>query len=205
MSVDKLTLLSYWRNSGLITDEAVLNAIEKVPREDFVLKEHRHLAYLDEPLPLKAGQTISQPTTVAIMTQALEVKEGQKVLEIGTGSGYQAAVLSVLVGPKGKIYTIERIAELVNYARKNLKNYKNVTVVHADGTKGYAKAAPFDRIIVTAAAAQLPDILFKQLKEKGIIVIPIEDRLFKIRKIKGKPEMRDLGLFVFVPLLTGVA
>ena len=203
MSADKLALISYWRNSGIVKDENILEAIERVQRENFVLKKHRHLAYLDEPLPLIEGQTISQPTTVAIMTQALSVEKGQKILEVGSGSGYQAAILAELVGPRGKVYTIERIKDLVEYARKNLRSWRNVFVVHGDGTKGYKPVAKYDRIIVTAAASELPKVIFIQLEEKGIMVIPIEDHLFKITKIKGEPKMEDLGLFVFVPLITG--
>ena len=205
MTIDKHALIVYWRNSNTVTDETVLSALEKVPRENFVLKEHKESAYFDVPLPLMAGQTISQPTTVAIMTNALELKSGQKVLEVGTGSGYQAAILSELVGSKGKVYTIERIKALVNFAKKNLKGYKNINIIHGDGTKGYAKAAPYNRIIVTAAAAELPEIIFEQLKEGGIMVIPIEDHMFKITKVKGKPKMEDFGLFAFVPLLPETA
>jgi protein-L-isoaspartate(D-aspartate) O-methyltransferase len=203
MARAKEALLIYWKTSGIITKDAILRVFKKVPRENFVLKEYKEEAYLDEPLPIGHGQTISQPTTVAIMTSALEPKAGQKVLEIGTGSGYQAAILSELVGKKGKVYTIERISALAKFAKKNLQNYKNVIVVHADGTKGLPKEAPFDRIIVTAAATELPISLFNQLKERGIMVLPIEDHLYKIRKIKGKPIMEDLGLFVFVPLIVG--
>jgi len=195
--------LTYWKISGLVKSKRVLDALAKVPRENFVLEKYRELAYLDEPLPLLAGQTISQPTTVAIMTDSLNVKPGQKVLEVGTGSGYQAAILAELVGPKGKVFTVERIKALVQFAKKNLKRYKNVKVIYTDGTKGYTKAAPYDRIIVTACAAQLPDILFAQLKEKGIMVIPIEDKMYRITKIRGKPKFEDLGWFVFVPLLSG--
>ena len=195
--------MTYWKISGLVKSKRVLDALAKVPRENFVLEKYRELAYLDEPLPLLAGQTISQPTTVAIMTDSLNVKPGQKVLEVGTGSGYQAAILAELVGPKGKVFTVERIKALVQFAKKNLKRYKNVKVIYTDGTKGYTKAAPYDRIIVTACAAQLPDILFAQLKEKGIMVIPIEDKMYRITKIRGKPKFEDLGWFVFVPLLSG--
>jgi protein-L-isoaspartate(D-aspartate) O-methyltransferase len=205
MSVDKSALLEYWRSTGIIIDREIFAAFEKVPRENFILQKYKADAYLDEPLPIGYGQTISQPTTVAIMTQALEPDSGQKILEIGTGSGYQAAILSELTGPKGKVYTLERIKDLALFAKKNLKDYKNVLPIHADGTKGYAKAALYDRIIVTAAASELPMTIFKQLKEKGILVIPIEDHLFKITKQKSKPVMEDLGLFAFVPLIAGNA
>ena len=205
MSVGKSALLEYWRSTGIVTDREIFTAFEKVPRENFILQKYRADAYFDEPLPIGFGQTISQPTTVAIMTQALEPDSRQKILEIGTGSGYQAAILSELAGPKGKVYTLERIKDLALFAKKNLKDYKNVLTIHADGTKGYARAALYDRIIVTAAASELPMTIFKQLKEKGIMVIPIEDHLFKITKQKGKPVMEDLGLFAFVPLVAGNA
>jgi len=205
MSASKLALISYWRNSGLVESERVLQAFESIDREDFVLRQHKEDAYLDEPLPLMEGQTISQPTTVAIMTQASEIEPGMKVLEIGSGSGYQAAILSKLAGREGNVFTIERIKKLVNYARKTLKGFRNVSVIHADGTKGYSKEAPYDRIVVTAAASELPKDIFKQLKPNGMMVIPIEDHLFKITKVKGRPQMQDLGLFVFVPLIVGRA
>jgi protein-L-isoaspartate(D-aspartate) O-methyltransferase len=203
----KEALIKFWRNSKIITSKAVLRAFEKVPREDFVLSEYRTYAYVDEPLPTFAGQTISQPTTVAIMTQALEPKAGQKILEIGTGSGYQAAVLSEIVGSKGQVITIERIKDLFEFAKKNLKSYENVKVICADGSKGYTKEAPYDRIIVTAAAKQIPENLFGQLKEKGTMVIPVgktsfSQRLLKIKRMKNKKEIKDLGPFVFVPLIS---
>ena len=203
MSVGKSALLDYWRSTGIITNDKILAAFEKTPRENFILQKYRADAYFDEPLPIGLGQTISQPTTVAIMTSALMPEKGQKILEIGAGSGYQAAIIAELVSIKGKVYTLERIRELALFAKRNLRDYKNVTVIHADGTKGYAKAAPYDRIIVTAAASELPKEIFKQLKDDGVMVIPIEDHLFKITKVKGKPVMEDLGLFAFVPLVAG--
>jgi protein-L-isoaspartate(D-aspartate) O-methyltransferase len=205
MTADKKALLIYWHNTGIITDDKILAAFEKIPRENFILEKYRAEAYLDEPLPIGYGQTISQPTTVAIMTSALQPEKGQKILEIGSGSGYQAAILSELTGLKGKIYTLERIKELANFAKKNLRDYKNVSVLHADGTKGYEKAKPYDRIVVAAAASELPMAIFKQLKENGLMVIPIEDHLFRITKVKGKSVMDDLGLFAFVPLVIGKA
>jgi protein-L-isoaspartate(D-aspartate) O-methyltransferase len=205
MAVGKDALLIYWRTTGILTNEKILNAFKKVPRENFVLQKYKFEAYFDEPLPIGYGQTISQPTTVAIMTSALEPDKSDKILEIGAGSGYQAAIISELIGDKGKIYTLERIKDLAKFAKQNLKSYKNVSVIHADGTKGYAKTAPYNKIIVTAAASELPLQIFKQLKEKGTMVIPIEDHLFKITKIKGQPQYEDLGLFAFVPLIIGRA
>jgi len=203
---EKKALIEYWRNSKIIMSKAILRAFEEINREDFVLPEYRKYAYVDEPLPTFADQTISQPTTVAIMTQALEPKPGQKILEIGSGSGYQAAILSEIVGPTGKVITIERIKDLAEFAKKNLKTYKNVKVVYADGSKGYIKEAPYDRIIVTAAAKKMPEVLFEQLKENGIMIIPVgaltwAQRLLKVKKVRGKKGIEDLGPFVFVPLV----
>jgi protein-L-isoaspartate(D-aspartate) O-methyltransferase len=204
---EKKALIDYWRNSNIITSKAILRAFEEINREDFVLPEYRKYAYVDEPLPTFADQTISQPTTVAIMTQALEPKPGQKILEIGSGSGYQAAILSEIVGPKGNVITIERIKDLAEFAKKNLKAYKNVKVIYADGSEGYIKEAPYDRIIVTAAAKGIPEELFGQLKETGILLIPVgktsfAQKLLKISKTKGKKKIKNLGNFIFVPLVS---
>ena len=191
----------------VIKDDSVLHAFQETPREAFVLKHHKDAAYEDRPLPILAGQTISQPTTVIIMTQALEVKQGMKILEVGAGSGYQAAILSKLVGKKGKVIATEIIPELVDFARKNLEktNCKNVKVIYADGSLGYEKEKPYDRIIVTAASPLIPDPLLKQLKVNGILVIPVgslysQSMLQVKKKPKGKQEVKHLGQFLFVPL-----
>lgn len=204
---DKKVLMEHFKRVKILTDKNIISAFNKVKREDFVIPKLKKYAYIDEPLPIGKGQTISQPTTVAIMTQALEPKKNQKILEVGSGSGYQAAILAEIIGSKGKIITIERIKEIYEYAKDKLKKYKNVKVILSDGSKGYKKLAPFDRIIVTAAAEEIPKPLFKQLKEKGIMIIPVgktsfSQRLLKIRKIKRKIEQEDLGPFVFVPLIT---
>jgi len=150
----------------------VIAAFKKIPREEFVLPEWRAEAYEDMPLPILSGQTISQPTTVVLMLDALELKTGMKVLEIGAGSGYNAALLSKLAK---KVYSIERIKELAEFAKKSLKKIgiKNVKVIHADGKKGYVKEAPYDRIIVTAAREKIPPALLKQLKDKGVLLMPV--------------------------------
>ena len=140
------------------------------------------------------------------MTQALEPKPGQKILEIGSGSGWQSAVLSFIVGSKGKVITIEYVKELAELAKKNLKklNIKNVLVIHGDGSKGYKKEAPFDRIILTSAAPDFPKPLINQLKEGGIILGPLgsrfEQKMVKSRKIKGGLNRENLGSFIFVPM-----
>jgi protein-L-isoaspartate(D-aspartate) O-methyltransferase len=203
--MDKESLIKYWKYNFKFSKK-VIDAFRKVPRENFVLPEYKEFAYDDNPLPILKGQTISQPTTVMIMTDALEVKEGQKILEIGSGSGYQSAILSVLVGEKGKVYTTEIIPELAEFAKKNLKDYKNVKVIKAKGV-GYKKEAPYDRIIVTAAAREIPfKLLEEQLKDSGIMIVPVGppylQRLLKIRKLK-KIKIEDLGDFMFVPLRHG--
>lgn len=200
------SLVDYWKTSGTIKDKKLLKAFESVPRDKFIRTGYKGEAYGDHPLPIGHGQTISQPTTVMIMTQALELKPGDKVLEVGAGSGYQAAIIAKMIGD-GKVITTEIISELVVFAKENLKNanIKNVDVVNWDGSKGYDKEAPYDKIIVTAACPKIPRPLIKQLKEGGIIVAPVGSLVFgqkmiKGKKIDGKLEEESLGRFVFVPL-----
>lgn len=182
----------------------VIVAFRQTPREEFVLPEYREEAYEDSALPIMAKQTISQPSAVVLMLDALEVRKDSNVLEIGAGSGYNAALLSKLAK---KVYSIERIKQVAEFAQKNLKKIgaKNVKVIHADGKKGYAKAAPYDRIIVTAAAEKIPDILLKQLKDGGILLMPVGpaygQELIRVRK-KGKNLCYEkLGGYAFVPLV----
>ncbi len=200
----KQSLINYWIKLKTITDKRVINAFKKIPRENFLPKTLKEYAYEDKPLPILKKQTISQPTTIMIMTQALEVKPGNKILEIGSGSGYQSALLSILVGKKGKILTLEIIPELVNFAKNNLKKFENVEVIQGDGSKGYKKQAPYDRIIITAACPPIPKPLIGQLKINGILVAPIgniySQKMLKIIKKKNKIITKDLGDFIFVPL-----
>ena len=187
-----------------ITDKNVLNAMEKVPREAFIDSGLISEAYSDYPLPIGEGQTISQPYIVALMTQLLELKGNETVLEIGTGSGYQAAVLSLL---SKKVYSIERHKMLAKKSKMQLKelNYNNVEVITGDGSKGYKKEAPYDAIIVTAAARRISEILIEQLKEGGRLVIPVGDylmqELIKVVKKKGKIKKEYFGDVRFVPLV----
>ncbi len=155
-----------------ISDRAVLEAMEKVPRHEFVPRGLRSSAYSDRPLPIGYGQTISQPYIVALMTQSLSLNRSHKVLEIGTGSGYQAAVLTEIAKD---VYTVEIIEELASSAEKRLRSlgYSNVRVRHGDGYYGWEEYAPFDAIIVTAAANHIPPPLIKQLKNNGRLVIPL--------------------------------
>lgn len=155
--------------------ERVYNAIKKVPRHLFVPERYRSEAYLDTPLPIGYGQTISAPHMVAIMCELLNLKEGEKVLEIGTGCGYHAAVTAEIVGKNGLVVSIERIPELADMAKQNLSalGYDNVLVIVGDGSLGYAEKAPYDKIYVTASAPDVPKPLIEQLKTGGKIVIPI--------------------------------
>jgi len=197
-------LVSALVSGGLLKSKRVIGAFRTVPRENFVPDGLKSLAYSDSPLPIPSGQTISAPHMVAVMTERLDVKGGQKILEIGTGSGYQAAVLSVL-NQKGKIYTVEVVPELFNFARENLKSYKNVLVFSSDGSIGLPEYAPYDRIIVTAGAPNVPKAWPEQLKENGKIIAPVggmyEQRLMLVEKKKGKITETDLNFpCVFVPL-----
>ncbi|MDO8740955.1 MAG: protein-L-isoaspartate(D-aspartate) O-methyltransferase [Candidatus Woesearchaeota archaeon] len=202
----KNRLIEFWKKEKIVKNEKVLEAFKAVPRELFILGGYEHEAYGDYPLPIQAGQTISQPTTVMIMTDALNVKEGQKILEIGTGSGYQAAILADLVGKKGKVITTEIIKELVEFSKNNIGKLKikNIKILHSDGSEGYIKEALYDRIIVTAACPKIPQPLVDQLKEGGIIVAPVESilgqEMVKGIKKNGKLITASLGYFSFVPL-----
>jgi protein-L-isoaspartate(D-aspartate) O-methyltransferase len=186
--------------------EAVLRAMAQVPRERFVPPESRHMAYLDIPLAIGEGQTISQPYIVAMMTQALELRDTDRVLEVGTGSGYQAAVLSLLV-PNGHLVTVERVPALADRARALLKElgYANVTVELAGPTLGCPGRAPFDAIVVTAAAPRLPPSLVDQLALGGRLVAPVGSReqqeLVQARRTGEGVSLRLLGPCRFVPLL----
>ena len=204
MISEKNNLLDYWEREGIVKDSNILKALRDVKREDFVLDEHRKMAYVDCALPIMVGQTISQPTTVAIMTSLLQPKKGQKILEIGTGSGFQAAILSKVVGNEGEVYTIEILNGVYNYAKKNLINFKNVEVFLGDGSTGLEKYAPFDRIIVTAGAPEIPKELVKQLKVGGVMVIPVgrvEQKMVVIKKKRDGIVEENHGYFVFVPLV----
>ena len=186
-------------------DPKVMDAMRKVPRHEFVPRQVRDIAYENRPLPIGYGQTISQPYIVALMTDLLEPKPQQKVLEVGTGSGYQAAILAELVA---EVYTIEIIEPLGNEARERLKrlNYRNVHVRIGDGYYGWKEHGPFDGIVVTAAASHIPPPLIQQLKPGGRMVIPVGSR-FMVQQLvlvekdaKGKLTTRQILPVRFVPL-----
>jgi protein-L-isoaspartate(D-aspartate) O-methyltransferase len=188
-----------------IQDARVLAAMACVPREEFVPATMRDCAYGDCPLPIGYGQTISQPFTVAFMCQALQLTGRERVLEIGTGSGYAAAVLSLLAS---EVFTIERVVSLAAPAHSRLRRlgYRNVQVIAGDGTLGLPVAAPFDRIVASAAAGQLPQPWAEQLAEGGSIVVPIggesfDQCLYRFVKRGAELKMENLGGFAFVPLI----
>ncbi len=215
----KKTLIDTYRHKGMrqnlvaelrkkgITDQKVLAAIEAIPRHFFLEKAFEEWAYKDVPFPIESNQTISQPYTVAFQTSLLEIKPGDKVLEIGTGSGYQACVLYEM---GAKVYTIERQEKLYNITNRFLPSigYGNIRLLLGDGYQGSTRFAPFDKILVTAGAPYIPDPLIEQLKVGGILVIPVGDKVQKMIKITKVSDQdiktEDHGDFRFVPFLKGI-
>lgn len=189
-----------------ITEQAILDAFLAVPREKFISDDYAHLAYGDHPLPIEANQTISQPYIVALTIQAAGIKPGDKVLEVGAGSGYAAAVISRIAG---KVIGIERQHDLVEVARERLQRlgYDNVKIVEGDGTRGWPKEAPFDAIVAAASGSHVPRPFVDQLREGGRIVMPVGEpgwvqKLVKVTKEpNGELGQEDLGGVRFVPLI----
>jgi protein-L-isoaspartate(D-aspartate) O-methyltransferase len=187
-----------------IREERVLEAMARVPRHEFVSQDHRDQAYEDHPIPIGEGQTISQPFVVAAMLEALALRPEDVVLEVGTGSGYETAVLAELAR---RVYSVERIAVLAERARGVLERlgYRNVTVVHGDGSQGLPEAASFDAIVVAAAAPHVPKPLMDQMRDGGRLVIPVgsgfAQELQLVRKIGGTVTTMHLDGVRFVPLI----
>ena len=206
--IQRMEFMLGLRRRGII-QQSVLRAMDEVPREHFVSAETIDAAYADQALPIACGQTISQPYVVAYMTEKLDVHPGHRVLEVGTGSGYQTAVLSRLAR---EVVTIERYRTLSDTARIriNTLGYDNVELVVGDGFNGVPERAPFDRIMVTAAAEDVPMVLIEQLVEGGMMVLPIGSHdatqvLVKLTKNKDRIAREDLLPVRFVPLLPGKA
>jgi protein-L-isoaspartate(D-aspartate) O-methyltransferase len=182
----------------------VASAMLQVPREEFVPWDYKEMAYEDAPVPIGHGQTISQPYTVAFMTGLLDLKGNEKVLEIGTGSGYQAAILSLLAD---KVFTIERIGPLAREAGRRLKKlgYKNVKVKAGSGEGGWKEEAPFDAILVTAGMEWIPEELFRQLNDGGVLVAPVgkgmDKQMMKYTEKGKKIKKEEYGVFHFVPFI----
>jgi protein-L-isoaspartate(D-aspartate) O-methyltransferase len=187
-----------------VRDERVLAAMGKVPRHLFVADEYQHSAYEDHPLPIGGGQTVSQPYIVAFMLEALEISGSETVLEVGTGSGYQTALLGELAR---QVYSVERIESLSHSAEMVLRHlgYKNVSLVVGDGSRGLIEHAPFDRIVVSAAAPQIPQSLLEQLREGGKMIVPVgpshAQELKLVRKQEGRVVVANLEGCRFVPLI----
>ncbi len=202
-------LVERLKMEGIIRSREVERAMLTVPRELFVPEHYREYAYVDSPLPIGHGQTISAPHMVALMTELLNLKEGMKVLEIGTGSGYQAAVIAEIVAPKnsknpGKVISIERIPELAEFAKRNLARagyLDRVKVIVGDGTLGYPPEAPYDRIIVTAAAPDIPKPLLEQLKPGGRMVIPVGSKYMQYIYIVDKTPSGKIVITKDIPCL----
>ena len=198
-------LLDHLRSQGI--GEKVLDAMLRIPRHLFVPTQLRGDAYVDMPLPIEHGQTISAPHMVAIMCDLLDLRDGLKVLEIGTGSGYNAAVMAQLVGRTGHVYSVERMAPLVEFAKKNLMDTgcTNVTVMLEDGSGGDLEHSSYDRICVTCAAPDIPQPLIEQLKPGGLMVIPVGvsfQQLYLVKKdMDGTVHKEIKGGVVFVPLI----
>lgn len=202
-----MQLIYTLRKAG-IRDTRILTAFEKTPRDIFVERTFEERAYADSALPISCGQTISQPSVVALMTEALNVTPRCKVLEVGAGSGYQAAILAHLAR---RVYAIERHRPLAQAARARMEalELSNVSVRTGDGTRGWTEQAPFDRIILSAAAEDAPSILLDQLKIGGIMVLPVGQsdevqQLIRIEKTENGPEYTELTEVLFVPLIAGL-
>jgi len=199
-------LITFLRNSGFLNDDNVESAFRNIPRHEFVPTSELDSAYYNEPLSIMKKQTISQPGVVSRMTEWLDLKDGQKILEIGAGSGWQTAILSYLVGT-GTVYSVERHSELVKFARENLEKFRldNAHVILGDGSLGYPKESPYDRIIITAACTEIPLPLLEQLGENGLIIAPVGDSSQSLVLLKKTPEgiieIKNQSNYIFVPLL----
>lgn len=203
-----IRLIMELRQAG-ITDTEILSAIERIPREEFVMATFADQAYENTALPIAQGQTISQPFVVAFMTDALRLGERDKVLEVGTGSGYQAAILSKLCR---RVYTVERYRSLLRVAEKRFRGLaiNNIVTRHGDGAKGWPEQAPFNRIMVTAAATEVPPALTDQLAQGGILVIPagrdvLSQEILRITRTETGFDQESLLRVRFVPLVDGIA
>ena len=190
---------------GYLKSPRIINAFRKIKRVDFVPEELKGEADINAPLPIGYGQTISQPLTVAFMLELLEPKEGDKILDVGSGSGWQTALLAEIAGEKGKVYAVERIPELKIFGENNAKKYhfKNVKFILGNGSKGLEEESPFDKIIVAAAArGGIPEELKRQLKINGRLVIPVEGSIWLVvKEDENKFTEKEFPGFAFVPLV----
>ena len=204
--MNKQQLLKSLKEMGF--SEKILDAFSAVKREDFVPPELKDKAYEDTALPIGSGQTISQPYTIAVMLSELDLRKGQKVLELGSGCGYVLALISKIVGNEGKVFGVEIISELAKKSKENLENYNNIKIYNKSGFQGLEEEAPFDRILVSAACRELPEELLGQLKEGGILVLPkgprFEQTLIVLKRKGNVFEIKKkIPGFIFVPFVEG--
>ena len=198
--MDKKQLILSLQKHGF--SEEIILAFEKVDREKFIPSIFKKFAYVDEPISIGHDQTISQPSTIAFMLDLLELEDNQKILEVGSGSGYVLALISE-ISKKSKIFGAERIKGLADRSKKNSQNYKQIKVIFSDGSKGLKAYAPFDRILVSASAGEIPEKLVEQLKDNGILVCPVRNNLTQIKKSDGEIVKKEFPGFAFVPLIKG--
>lgn len=204
--MNKFQLLQSLKQQGFSSQ--IINAFSKIPRENFIPPNLKPQAYEDTALPIGKSQTISQPYTIAMMFSLLELKKNQKVLEVGSGCGYVLALLSEIVGNKGKVFGIEIVKELAEKSKENLKDYRNIKVYNKNGSDGLKEKAPFDRILISAACKKIPKKLLSQLKDNGVIVAPvgiygIEQSLVAMQRKKDKSIIKkQIPGFVFVPFVS---
>jgi protein-L-isoaspartate(D-aspartate) O-methyltransferase len=208
MRAERDALVDSLLNRGYIVSTAVEEAMRRVPREEFVPARLKNDAYVDTPLPIGSGQTISAPHMVAIMVEKLSLEQGMKVLEVGAGSGYHAAVVAETVAPHGHVFSIERLEPLARFAEDNLNRtgYSDlVTVIVGDGSKGLTEHAPYDRIFVACGAPEVPSPLTDQLADGGRMLVPVGGRMYQdlmcVERKGGRVTMQNYGGCVFVPLI----
>ena len=202
--MNKAQLLQHLKKQEF--SKSILNAFSKVKRENFISKRLKDKAYEDIAIQIGKGATISQPSTIATMLNMLDLRAGQKVLELGSGCGYALALIAEIVGEKGKVYGVEIISELAEKSKENIKDYKNIQIYNKDGRQGLEEKAPFNRIIISAASEKIPQKVLNQLKEKGLIVAPIGPRYNQTlvaieRKGSNFTIKRSKEGFVFVPFV----
>ncbi|MEK6898263.1 MAG: protein-L-isoaspartate(D-aspartate) O-methyltransferase [Nanoarchaeota archaeon] len=196
--MDKKFLIDDLRKQGF--SEKILNAFKNIMRENFISEKLKTSAYENIPLPIGNRQTISQPYTIAFMLSLLDLRDKQKILEVGSGSGYVLALMSK-ISKHSNFYGIEIIEELAEKSRNVLKDRKNVQIIHGDGSIGLLSEAPFDRIIISAAASEIPQELVNQLKIGGILVVPVKNSIIYLKKYKNKNEIKEFPGFLFVPFV----
>ena len=203
--MNKKELISFLTHSNILKTKSIIKAFENIDRKDFTLKKYAGEAYDDYPLSIGYNQTISQPSTVAFMLELLGPKKGDRILDVGSGSGWTTALLGYIASKNGKVFGVELIPELVLFSRDNLDKYnlQNTKIYQAKLDElGLKDKAPFDKILVSAGARNIPEQLIDQLKIGGVMVIPANNSLFKIiKKSKNEIEKQEIPGFVFVPLI----